>query len=272
MQEITQLITAFPGTVGLYLHDLKTGEKFTHNQNISFPMASTYKIPILIQLFRDFEAGLLSLEDKISLQDKQTAPYSLLNLFSANTHLALQDLALMMIATSDNTATDIILEKVGIERVNAMLQAFEITPMLISHNTREGIKVISQKQNALEVLADKRDATTPLAMGILLEKLLRSEVASSESCAHIRKILSYQIRNARMPRKTSGFKNLQIAHKTGTTRFVTNDVGYLKLGERPEIILCLYTVKENDSLPTHVAEELIGDLTAEIIAYFESRE
>lgn len=281
-QELMMISKSFPGTVGLYFHDLNTNQKIEINADERFPMASTFKIPVLIQLYQDRDAGLLSLDEKIALtKDNILMGHGLLKHFTPGTSLTLHDLALMMITISDNTATDIIMEKVKLARINQMLEAHHIKPMILHRTTRQLLDDFS-KMTQEQKMADLRDTTTPRAMGQLFEKLLQGELTSKKSSADIQFILHQQLMNTRMPRNISNLTQIKdnistqngvkIAHKTGTTLVATNDVGFIEIPNHREMILCIYTKKDPAKVATYQAEQIIGDLTQRIVenAYLSS--
>lgn len=262
--ELIELNSQYPGKIGIYCHDLKTGQKITLNADEQFFMASTYKVPILIQLYRDHEAGLLSLADKIELTGENIQDgYGLLRSFTPGTVLSLKEIALLMITISDNIATNLILEQVKAERVNVTLKEYDIVPMSVDRSPKELLKDLERDRNVF--YQQSKDSTTPRAMGILLEKLMRGELATRQSYEQILSILNQQLLNNRIPRKLMSFSNVKIAHKTGTTNRVINDVAIIQFVNRPPVILCVYTYKEDEKLPMHVAEELIGEIAYKIV-------
>ncbi len=267
--ELTAIANTFPGKVGLYLHDLKTNEIITINADKPFPMASTFKIPILVQLYRDKDNGLLSLTDTVTLKESDIAPYGLLQNFTLGTSLALKDIALMMVTVSDNTATDILVNKLTPKRINATLQELAIKPMAVNRTTKEMIKA-SEDNPDYDPLSPIFELTTPRAMGTLMEKIVQCHATSNESCKEIKHILSQQKINGRMPRKVRHLEDINIGHKTGTTDWATNDVGYIEIPNRPEIVLCIYTLKNDKATPIHQAEEVIGELTEKVIQHFHT--
>ena len=268
-QTLTQLIKGYPGRVGLYMHDLKTDQVIVINADEPFLMASTYKVPIMLQLFRDYDASRLSLDEKVTLTQINMISGFLENM-TPGTQLSLHDLALFMITLSDNTSSDILLEKVQPSNINATLREFNIAPMEVSRSVRELIADFKKNGPANLPLDDKRDTTTARAMGLLLGKLARCELSTQQSCESMKHILSKTQNYARMPRKLSHLKNVTFYHKTGTTDWYTHDVGFIKIKDRPDIVLCLYTQKDNASQPMYVAEELMGNLSEKIVNHYMS--
>lgn len=274
-KEIASIIDRFPGTVGLYMHDMNTHQIIEINADEYFPMASTFKIPVLIQLYRDRDAGLLSLNEKITLTpDAKVLGSGLLKNFLPGASLTLNDLALMMITISDNTATDLIIDKITLKRINQMLETNKLDHLIIYGTTRQQIEEIS-KMTPEQQMNGPRHATTPRAMGHLFEKLIAGDLVSMKSTGEIRSILHQQLLNTRMPRNMTNLeqmngnisaqKGIKIAHKTGTTLIATNDVGIIEMPNRREIILCIYTKKDPAKVATYQAEQVIGELTQSIV-------
>ncbi len=100
--------------LGIFVHNLQTGEETALNADALYPMASTFKVPILVTAFQQIAAGRLRLDDRRNLLDAAKAPGSgLLPHFEAGLTPSLQDLLTLMIIISDNTATDMVMALVG---------------------------------------------------------------------------------------------------------------------------------------------------------------
>lgn len=112
------------GAFGYAAIDLTTGRVVSKNGDTPFAQASAIKIPILVTLFRDVAQGRLRLEDSLTLSSRDAVGGSgglQDKLKSANQTLTLRQLALLMIRDSDNTATNVLIAKAGMERVNALM-------------------------------------------------------------------------------------------------------------------------------------------------------
>lgn len=111
--KLTEIARNTEGVVGLSVIDLKSGERFGVNDTLRFPQGSAIKIPILVTLYAQAEAGVCSLEEKVPLKAAdQVAGTGVAQYFSAGqSMLSLHDLAVLMIALSDNAATNVLIEK-----------------------------------------------------------------------------------------------------------------------------------------------------------------
>lgn len=260
-----EISRAFPGKIGLYARNLDTGQELAINPDDRFPMASCYKIPIMVQVFRDAEAGKFKLEDRVEIRPDGKNPGSgLLKFTTPGLTPTIRDLVLFMITISDNFATDTLLDKVGAERVNATLGELGIKGLSVNRPTRELIRDwLAQPDERF--LADPRDQSTPRAMSNLLAKIYDGTAASKDSCQQMITILRQQQFNGRIPRYLG---ETPVAHKTGTIGFSTNDAGILYTGKKSHVVLSIFTLKKEVRISTNVAEEAIGQLALAINDYF----
>ncbi|MGH9795709.1 MAG: serine hydrolase, partial [Candidatus Acidiferrales bacterium] len=113
----------FDGVMGIAVQDLNGGDAFTVNAEMVFPQASSIKIPVLIELYRQMQAGSVKLDERVEVKKSLVAGGSgvLQNFGDGTSSLSLRDLAVLMIVLSDNTATNILIDRVGMEQVNGML-------------------------------------------------------------------------------------------------------------------------------------------------------
>lgn len=129
---------AFPGVIGVAVRDIRTGEELSINGDRPFPMASVYKVPIMVEVFRQIEAKKFSLGDRIELGDEHRALGSgVLALLSNGLKPTIEDLITLMIVLSDNEATDILLKKVGAENVTATMRSMGLNNIRVDRTTFE---------------------------------------------------------------------------------------------------------------------------------------
>src|SRR5215813_4531304 len=138
---LRELADAFPGVIGVSARDIKTGEEISINGDRLFPMASVYKIPIMVEVFRQIEAKKFSLGDRIEVGDEQrTLGSGVLTLLSNGLRPTIKDLITLMIVLSDNEATDILLKKVGAENVTAAMRSMGLNNTRVDRATFELIR------------------------------------------------------------------------------------------------------------------------------------
>lgn len=291
---LQEMANAFPGTMGIAVRDISAGQAISINGDRMFPMASAYKIPILVEVFRQAEAKKLSLDDRVELASgDRTLGSGVLTLMSSGLTPTIKDLATLMIVLSDNEATDVLLNKVGAENVTATMRSLGLKNIRVDRTTFEMIrdylalidegaagKSKSQLMNRpqlntatpervakadAEFAKIEKDVASPLDMARLLEKIVKGEAASEASCQQMMSILNRQQFNQRLPRylpEGTGF-----AHKTGTIASTTNDAGVMFVQGRP-IALVVFTVDKRAGRGE--VEEQMGRLARVVYDFFDT--
>ncbi|OLB28986.1 MAG: hypothetical protein AUH13_17635 [Acidobacteria bacterium 13_2_20CM_58_27] len=294
-ERLTKIAASFPGKVGIFVRNIETGEETGVNPNDEFPMASTYKVAIMVQVFREADAGHLSLAERVPLSDADRRLGSgLLPYMTPGLNPTIHDLVLLMITLSDNEATDLMLKRVGARNVTAMLRQLGIQDMRVDRSTEEligdwlasanpelrgvsGAELFAHPEKLARLTRDQtehadrafvddaRDHTSPKAMAELLTKIFRAEAATEKSCHDMLEIMEQQQLRTRIHRY---LENTTVASKNGTIGYVTNDVGIVSVGKH-HLVVSAYTLKANSNVTTEQAEELIGRLARAAYSYFE---
>lgn len=291
---LQELVSAFPGTMGVAVRDIETGQTIAINGDKLFPLASAYKIPILVEVFRQAEAKKFSLEDRIELTDRdRTLGSGILTLLSPGLRPTIKDLATLMIILSDNQATDMLLNKVGPENVTATMHSLGLRNIRVDRTTFEMIrdylaliddsaagktKEQLMSRPRLDVATPERvakadadfarigkDVASPLDMARLLEKIVKGEAASETSCQQMMTILNRQQFNHRLPRYLP--ESVGFAHKTGTIGSTTNDAGVMFIRDHP-IALVVFTVDKRAGRGE--VEEQMGRLARVVYDFFDA--
>jgi beta-lactamase class A len=217
------------GVMGVAIEDLKTGDQFFLHENEVFAQASSIKITVLANLYLQAQQGKLKLTDLYTVQASDLVPDSdiMKGLTPGVTRVTLRDLATMMVAVSDNSATNVLIARVGMENVNAMLDSLGLA------HTR-----LRRKMMDLEAAKQGREnISTPREMMTLLEALYSGKVLDKESTADFFKMLSTN-KNSWIPRDLPA--DVKIANKPGALEGVRNDSGIVFVEGRPYVI-CVMT-------------------------------
>jgi|SRR5271170_230937 len=295
-ERLNELAASFPGKVGVYVRNVETGATVAINADETYPMASTYKVAIMVQVFRQVEAGKMSLDERVTLKQSDLRPGSgLFQYMAPGIAPTIHDLLLMMITVSDNEATDILLNRVGAANVTATLKNLGIQNIRVDRSTEQLISdwlgaadPQFRGKTAAEMLAhpdafgkltqeqldkagqsftdDPRDHTSPRAMAQLLEKIIKSEAASEKSCRDMLGIMQKQEHRGRISRYLG---EMTTATKSGTIGATTNDVGVLYVGKQ-HIVITVYTVKASSLVQTDQAEDVIGRIAKTTYDYFSA--
>ena len=180
--DLQRLATAASGVVGISVIDLSSGQRFDVNESLIFPQGSAIKIPILIELFRRADRGELKLSDRLPVQrNNQVGGSGLLQYFSdGGSELSLHDLAIAMVVLSDNSATNVLIDRLGMERVSQTMAEMGAA------QTKLQRKMIRPEESA----RGHENLSTPKEAADLMARIARCDLpASAASCARIRAIL-----------------------------------------------------------------------------------
>jgi beta-lactamase class A len=217
------------GVMGVAIEDFKTGDQFFLHENEVFAQASSIKITVLADLYLQAQQGKLKLTDLYTVQSSDLVPDSDImgGLTPGVTRFTLRDLATMMVAVSDNSATNVLIDRVGMDNVNAMLDSLGLT------HTR-----LRRKMMDLEAAKQGREnISTPREMMMLLEAIYRGKLLNKDSTEDFFRVLSTN-KDSWIPRDLPA--GVQIANKPGSLEGVRNDSGIVFVEGRPYVI-CVMT-------------------------------
>ena len=225
------------GVLGVAILDLTTGQKYFLHADEVLPTASSIKIAILAELYRQAQQGKIKLGDLYTLQSSDLAGGSGIAgaLTPGVTRLTIRDVAVLMISVSDNSATNIIIHRIGIENVNALLDSLSLT------QTRLRRKMMDVKAAG----EGRENIATPREMVTLLESLYRGRVLNKPMTEDFFTLLSVH-KESYIPRELP--EDLRIANKPGELEGVRNDSGIVFTGSRPFAIsvMTTYLRREKD--------------------------
>jgi beta-lactamase class A len=295
--EIERLAELSGGTMGVAALHLETGRSVMLNGAEPFPMASSYKVPIAVQLFTLVDRGQVRLDSMIALAPGDIHPGSgaiaqLLD--DPGVILSLRNLVELMLLISDNSATDVVLRVAGgstavtermhdlgvsdvrVDRptVGLIADFVGVRDLPADHDIpieryRELARAVSREARDSAAAAfdrDPRDTSTPAGMLALLEKVWRGDALSADSRELLLDI---------MTRSTTGMDRIRgmlppdvsVAHKTGTIGGTTNDVGIITLPDGAGHIATVLYVK-GSSRPVDQRERAIAHVARAIYDYF----
>ncbi|MFN8005199.1 MAG: serine hydrolase [Acidobacteriota bacterium] len=223
--EIEKIAQGLDGVMGVAIRDLTTGEEILVNAQLTFPTGSSIKIPVLIELHKQAAAGKYKLTDQrwIEHTDKVGGSGVILNFGDHTSQLSLRDLAVLMIVLSDNTATNMLIDQVGMPNVNRTLD-------------EAGLSAIRLRRKMIDVAASARgdeNTATPYAAMELMAKLARREIVSQTLSDDVLKILKLR-KNSAIPRLLPA--NVEIANKPGGIEGAACDWAVVFVPNRPYAI------------------------------------
>ena len=221
-REIPARVRALPGTVCLWLENLKTGETVRVNPDAPVIAASVIKLAVLLEAFR----RTLEPNETCAVRPEDKVPScGALTYLHDGLEVTLRDLATLMIILSDNTATNILIDRLGIENVNRTLNAYDLTGMRLRRKMFDSEAAARGLQNTVTAEGVAR------FFRLLYEGRLVSKTASEDM---LRTLLDQRL-NGKMPFYLHS-AGIRVAHKTGEDDGVTNDVALVEAAQ--PFVLC----------------------------------
>lgn len=244
--ELNRVAESLNGVLGFAVKDLSTGETFFRLPDAVFPQASSIKITVLLELMRQAEQRKTSLQEKHTVRRSETVDGgdAILHLLGdATVTMTLRDLAVLMIVLSDNSATNILIDRLGMENVNAGLD-------------RLGLKETRLRRRMIDLEGARRgneNVSTPREMLALLEKVRAGQALDA---VHTREFLSI----LRIPKDSAFHKALpstvSIADKPGSLEGVRCDSGIVEIAGQPFIICVMTTYLARNEEGERAIEEV----------------
>lgn len=261
--EIQSYMEKSGATMGVSVHHIESGEEININADAAYPMASVLKIPVLCEAFRQIHAGKFSLEDRWAVEtDVKNIGSGILTYLQDGLAPTVRDLLTLMIIISDNTATDMVINAVGLDNINAFMRELGLTethlPLSIhglfvamlgeeGADTARLFKDLDQQKEAPEMdrtgaafsSGPENNVSTPRDMTRLLSMIYRGQVVNRAACDGMLHILLQQQLNARLPVFLP--YGVPFAHKTGTLAGIRNDAGILYASDRSHVAVTVFS-------------------------------
>jgi beta-lactamase class A len=234
-RRLDAITTALDGVLGYAIVDLTSGQRIEHLPDEVFPTASTIKLAILYELFKQADEGALDL-DQIRPLDRRhvVAGTGVLRELTAPS-MALRDYAALMIVVSDNTATNVLIETLGMEKVTTRMRAL-------------GLPQTRLRRRMIDLAAARRgdeNVSTPAEIARLLQILYRGDGLSKASRDALIAILK---KDKSTPMRQGIPADVEVANKPGSLEGVAVDAGIVFLKDRPYIFVAMATFLESDAI------------------------
>lgn len=256
--DIGRVADRLDGVMGVAILDLTSGDTILLHPDEVFAQASSIKIAVLAELYRQDEAAATAksgarLSDTYVVRGADLVPGSdiMLGLTPGVTTVTNRDLATMMVAVSDNSATNVLIDRVGMENVNAMLRGL-------------GLKhtMLRRKMLDLKAAAEGREnISTPREMMTLLTALYGGKLLNKANTDAYFKMLATHKDDYAARALPDG---VMTATKPGALEAVRNSCGVIFVEGRP-FVLCVMTAYDRDE---RAAEQAIGDVAIAAYRYF----
>ena len=284
-------LATLDATSSLYAKHLPTGREIAVRPDLPMNTLSVIKIPVMVRAFLDHAEGRLDMDARHTVEASDMRRGSgLIQTFAPGLNPTLRGLVTQMIITSDNTATDMVIDLVGMDRVNEMLAANGYEQTRLKHTTHRLFLETWIRTDPAYVALSRRDVfergfpsdvgaaarffeiegdstvwlgrTTAHEMARLLEQILEGELADQAASEEMVEILNGQFYTTRLPRMVR-FQGVQVAHKTGDwPPYAGNDVGILFHESGPTIISVFTNQSTGDFFEL---EETLGLIAQDIV-------
>ena len=284
-------LATLDATSSLYAKHLPTGREIAIRPDLPMNTLSVIKIPIMVRAFLDHAEGRLDLDARHTVEARDMRRGSgLIQTFAPGLNPTLRGLVTQMIITSDNTATDMVIDLVGMDRVNELLEANDYEVTRLKHTTHRlfletwirtdpAYAALSERdvfergfpsddgaaQRFFEIEGDSTvwlGRTTAKEMARLLEQILQGELSDPAASEEMVEILARQFYSTRLPRMV-GLQGVRVAHKTGDwPPYAGNDVGILFYDGGPTIISVFTNQSRGEFFEL---EETLGLIAQEIV-------
>ena len=284
-------LATLDATSSLWARHIPTGREIAIRPDLPMNTLSVIKIPIMVRAFQDHAEGRLDLDARYTVDANDMRRGSgLIQTFAPGLNPTLRDLVTQMIITSDNTATDMVIDLVGMDRVNEMLAANGYEETRLKHTTHRlfletwirtdpaygalGEREVFERGFPSDEGAAERffgiegdstiwlGRTTAREMGRLLEQILEGDLADRAASDEMVQIMNGQFYTTRLPRIVR-FQGVQVAHKTGDwPPYAGNDVGILFYDGGPTIVSVFTNQSRGDF---YELEETLGMIAQDIV-------
>jgi beta-lactamase class A len=263
---IRALAKEHKGRVAVAVKHLDSGETLFLNADEAMPTASLIKFPVMLEVYMQALEGKLKLTDMVILRKEDMVPGAgiLTYHFSDGATFSLRDAVRLMIVYSDNTATNLVLDKIGIAATGKRMAGWDCP------HTKINAKVFRGSTSSIDPAATKKfglGSTTAREMLTLLERVHKGEVVSPEACkemlGHLKKCEDKTKLKRLLPAK------VEVAHKTGSVSDTKTDAGIIYTPSGP-VAICVLTANNDDKrfVDDNAANVLIGRIAKEVHDHF----
>jgi len=253
--EIQRLAEETGGIIGVAATELATGRHIGYREDQLFPTASVIKLPLLVTLYEDAIAKRIDLSERVTYHgDTKVAGSGVLQYLDDGLNPTLRDLSVLMMSVSDNTATDLLFDRVGKARIEATMERLGLPSIRVPFDIREMLMElvdmdhakpggyeelrrllrISAGSGGRSMIPDQADRATPADLCRLLELIESRSILDADACTAIIELMKRIQAATRIPGLLP--KRTVVAHKTGSYRRLRNDVGIVYAPNGPYVI------------------------------------
>ena len=263
-KELDELFAAAGVEGFLHARDIDSNMSVGYRDDEPVVLASTRKIALLLELERRLAAGEWDPAERLRISPRRPAlPGFGIPQLQDDVEVSLRDLAVLMIAVSDNQATELIVSRVGADRVNATLRDLGFADVLFRHPTYD---VASHDPSQPFGVPELGANTTASAFTGLLAAIWRDEAGTPAACAEVRRILGTQVFPHRL---RAGFPDsVKVAGKTGSLLGWKNEAGVAEFPDRSRYAIAVFTrlIKPPEEMRATAQDAVIGAAAAAAVS------
>lgn len=242
---LREFIKENQGNIGVAFKNLDTGEPILINEEMIFPSASLIKLAIMSEVMNRVKKGGMTLEDEIMVEAAMmTGGDGILKELKPGHVFTLEEIITLMIIVSDNLATNILIDKIGMESVNRLCQSLGLGETKLQ---RKMMDAQARKEG-------RENYTCAKDMLALLELIYRGDNVDGEYSARMLEILKKQQITGRLQLYLP--EEITVAHKTGDLDLLEHDVGIMYLPQ----CTCILCVLTHRTLSNKEGREIIGKI------------
>jgi len=254
--ELNRVADQLHGVMGFAIKDLTSGESFYHNADLVFPTASSIKLTVLLELVRQDQEKKLSLGEKHTIRHSELPPGDtdpILHMLGDGTAMmTLHDVATFMVVLSDNGATNILIDRVGMANVNAEIARLDLSQ---THLRRKMIDIEAARQG-------RENVSTPRELSSLLEKIHAGGVLDAAHTKDYFDLLALpkdSLFNKALP------PTVRIEDKPGSLDAVRCDAGIIEIPGHPFVMTVMTTYLDDNN----DGERAVKEVARMVYEYFD---
>lgn len=236
----------------LSVKNLKSGWDFKYNATLQVPSASVIKLPIMAAAFEYAKKHALALSDRIVVSPSEQVPFSIITMLDPSNSYTVKDLITLMIVQSDNTATNVLIDLLGMDNINKYMSSI-------------GLKatILGRKMMDLEARSrGQENFTTAEDMNYFLELLYNNKIVDKRSCNLMLHIMKMQLDRTMLYYDIPD--EVVTAHKTGELHNINHDVGifYTEIGDY------IFSMLTWDAINNNFARKTVAKAAKLVYDYF----
>jgi beta-lactamase class A len=242
---LAEIARSIDGVVGYEILDLTSGDRFAHLENGVFPTASSIKLAIVYELFKQVEEGRIRLDESLVLDRSKAVGGSGVLVHLGTPTLTIRDYAALMVTLSDNTATNVLIDRLGMDAINARIQTL-------------GLKSTKLRRHMMDTAAARRgdeNVSSPDDFVRLLQAMAGAHGSDND---HGRMVATVEL--LKLPKESRLRRGIpdgvQVADKPGELDGVRADAGIVFVGNRPYAFVVMTTFLKDESEGERAIEEM----------------